>query len=158
MVASITACSSATSTDQALTSPVPSADSFSTAAWLAASLRPQTAMLAFDAAKASAMPRPMPRLPPVTKATLPLKSKGVYVIPDSSLTVYALSVRGVTIGKANRNYGFETSLAREMVGRANKSSRLILRDKKVMRFRFRSICMRNRLNISMPMTIIGVSA
>src|SRR5262245_7999888 len=52
----------------------------STAAADFASLRPTTAMSAPASASPRAMPRPMPPLPPVTIATLPVRSKGFVVI------------------------------------------------------------------------------
>src|SRR5882672_7481494 len=56
-----------------------------TAAFDFASLRPTIAMSAPASASPHAMPRPMPPLPPVTIATLPLRSKSfiaIAVIPD----------------------------------------------------------------------------
>jgi hypothetical protein len=54
----------------------PSPSSSASAAAFFASLRPAIATSAPARAKPLAMPRPMPPLPPVTSATLPLRSNG----------------------------------------------------------------------------------
>src|SRR3954447_4563809 len=56
----------------------PVAFSVSAAAAFFATLVPQIAMSAPACAMAWAMPRPMPLLPPVTSATLPVRSNGLY--------------------------------------------------------------------------------
>ena len=48
-----------------------------------AALVPQMATSAPCSAKASAMPRPMPLLPPVTRATWPVRSNGLYAMVKS---------------------------------------------------------------------------
>ena len=54
--------------------------SASTAAWVSTGAeRPAAAMSAPAAAKATAMPWPMPVLAPVTRATLPVRSKGLVI-------------------------------------------------------------------------------
>ena len=74
-MAPTTAASSATSTCCARAR-TPSASRTPSAAWFSLALRPQTTMSAPASATALAMPRPMPRLPPVTSATLPVRLNG----------------------------------------------------------------------------------
>src|SRR5689334_3352398 len=57
-----------------------------------ASLRPTTAISAPASASPRAMPRPMPPLPPVTIATLPLRSKSFVVIFCFPVSVSALAL------------------------------------------------------------------
>ena len=63
--------------------------------WAAAflvALVPQMATSAPASASARAMPRPMPLLPPVTRATLPVRSKGLYMG----------SLRGIVVRRQSR--------------------------------------------------------
>ena len=76
--AASTAFSSETSQTSARTLRPVSASSACAAAFLVA-LVPQIAASAPASAMARAMPRPMPLLPPVTRATLPVRSKGLYM-------------------------------------------------------------------------------
>jgi hypothetical protein len=70
-----TAVSSDTSHRSAVARP-PSFCRRSSAARFLSSLVPQMATAAPDCASASAIPRPIPLLPPVTSATLPVRSNG----------------------------------------------------------------------------------
>ena len=76
--AASTAASSETSHTSARTLRPVSASSAWAAAFLVG-LVPQIATSAPASASARAMPRPMPLLPPVTRATLPVRSKGLYM-------------------------------------------------------------------------------
>src|SRR6185436_6759991 len=76
--AASTAFSSETSHSSATTLRAPAASSDFAAAFFFA-LVPQIATSAPAWASARAMPRPMPLLPPVTRATLPVRSKGLYI-------------------------------------------------------------------------------
>ena len=56
--------------------------SSATASALLCALRPATTTVAPAPARPRAMPRPMPPLPPVTIATLPLRSNGFILAPS----------------------------------------------------------------------------
>jgi hypothetical protein len=77
-----TAASSETSTACTSTSP-PYALSRASAAAFFSGFIPQITTLAPAWARPSAMPRPMPPLPPVIRATFPVRSKGLYGIGGS---------------------------------------------------------------------------
>src|SRR4051812_47622145 len=69
----------------------------STAAFDLASLRPTITISAPASASPRAMPRPMPPLPPVTMATLPLRSNGDVCIVAVPLFVRRGLVPGIRV-------------------------------------------------------------
>ncbi len=66
----------------------------SATSWQASALREETTTLAPSLASSSAEERPMPRLEPVTTATLPVRSNGVFFIVVASAEAITPSLRG----------------------------------------------------------------
>src|SRR5262245_42433934 len=104
--AASTALASATSHSSASTLLPLAASSASAAAFLLAFV-PQIATSAPAWTIARAMPRPMPLLPPVTRATLPVRSKGLYTcaslarVDRSAPEEQVLTASGKTPGRAS---------------------------------------------------------
>src|SRR3954453_23239056 len=65
----------------------------SATSWQASALREETTTLAPSFARSSAEERPMPRVEPVTTATLPVRSNGVFFIVVAPLILLTASLR-----------------------------------------------------------------